>query len=452
MRFFVFSVLLLVLAACTGGSDREITLDNGMKVVVREDHRAPVVVSQVWYKVGSIDEPEGLTGISHVLEHMMFKGTKTLKPGEFSRIIAAEGGRENAFTGRDYTAYFQTLEKSRLEVSLRLEADRMQNLVLDEQEFEKEAKVVREERRLRTEDKPDALAYEKFMATAYTTHPYRHPIIGWMHDLKAHTVKDLTDWYRQFYSPANATLVVVGDINPKEVFVLAKKYFGPLSARPLPKRAIAGEPEQKQVRYSELHVPAKVPYLIMGYPAPVMQGTAADREVYALTVLAGVLDGGNSSRFASELVRGKSIAAAASAGYSGTSRGPGMFLFDGNPANGHTLEQLESAMLEQIDRVRREPVSESELARVKAQVAASDVFGRDSVFYQAMRIGTLETVGLDHRLLDDYVKNIEAVTAKEVQQVAVKYLLENHRTTTLLIPAKGAEAPAESKGVPHGRH
>lgn len=451
MRIILFSILLMGLAACTG-PDREITLENGMKVVVREDHRAPVVVSQVWYRVGSIDEPDGLTGLSHVLEHMMFKGTKTLAPGEFSRIIAAEGGRENAFTGRDYTAYFQTLEKSRLEVSFRLEADRMQNLVLDEQEFLKEAKVVREERRLRTEDKPESLAYEKFMSTAYTTHPYRHPIIGWMRDLEAHTVKDLADWYQKFYSPSNATLVVVGDVQPKDVFALARKYFGPLPSRPLPKRTIPDEPVQKEPRYSELHIPANVPYLIMGYPVPVMEGKQDDHEIYALTVLAGVLDGGNSGRFASELVRGKSIAAAASAGYSAISRGPGMFMFDGNPANGHTLEQLEAAMLEQIERVTQEPVGEAELARVKAQVAASDVFGRDSVFYQAMRIGTLETVGLDHRLLDDYVKNIEAVTAKEVQLVAKKYLINKRRITTVLIPTKtGSKAPA-AKGVAHGRH
>lgn len=203
-------------------------LDNGMKVIVKEDRRAPIMVSQVWYKVGSSYEPDGVTGVSHVLEHMMFKGTTTLEPGEFSRIIAANGGSENAFTGRDYTAYFQTMAKDRLEISLKLEADRMRNLTLPAEEFKKELEVVKEERRLRTEDKPTGQLYEQFAAVAYRSLPYANPVIGWMNDLQHMQVSDLVDWYRLWYAPNNATLVVVGDVEPEAVFELAKRYFGPL--------------------------------------------------------------------------------------------------------------------------------------------------------------------------------------------------------------------------------
>ena len=212
---------------------KETTLENGLKIIVKQDHRAPVVVSQIWYKVGASDEPDGLTGISHVLEHMMFKGTSAHKNGEFSRIIAENGGRENAFTGADYTAYFQQLEKSRLAIAFELEADRMRNLVLDDQEVAKEIRVVMEERRLRTDDQPESLAYEHFMATAYTTHTYRNPIIGWMRDLEKLTIEDLRAWYRRWYVPNNATLIVVGDVEPRDVIALARQHFGPVPARKL---------------------------------------------------------------------------------------------------------------------------------------------------------------------------------------------------------------------------
>lgn len=446
-------LLLAVLSGCASSPVQERTLDNGLKVVVREDHRAPVVVSQIWYRVGGIDEPEGLTGISHVLEHLMFKGTKSLKPGEFSRLIAAEGGRENAFTGRDYTAYFQTLEKSRLPVSFRLEAERMQNLQFDEKEFQKEAAVVREERRLRTEDKPESLTYEKFMATAYTAHPYKQPIVGWMADLKAHKLADMKQWYSNWYAPNNATLVVAGDVNPDEVFALAEKYYGPVPSRPVAKRNIKTEPKQTKARRSTVKAPAQVPYYISGYHVPVM-GQGKDNEAYALSVLAGVLDGGNSARLSRELVRGSQIAASAGAGYSSMSRGPGMFLLDGTPAKGKSIADVEQALLAQVDRLKNELVSESELKRIKAQVLAADVYGRDSVFYQAMRIGMMETIGLDYHLIDDYVDNIKKVTAKDLQAVARKYLLANNQTTTILDPQPMSSKPRRkaSAGGRHARH
>jgi len=432
----IIGLLSMALAgACSKGPVvQETTLANGLKVIVGKDHRAPVVVSQIWYKVGAIDEPSGLTGISHVLEHMMFKGTRRLEPGEFSRIIAENGGRENAFTGRDYTAYFQQLEKSRLPISFELEADRMRNLQLNEQEFRKELQVVMEERRLRTEDQPQALAYEKFMATAYRVHPYKDPIIGWMDDLQGLTVKALQDWYQRWYAPNNATLVVVGDVEPKEVFALAEKYFGPLEPSSLNPAVLPAEPQQKALRGSRVSAPAELPYLIMGYHVPVLSGGGDDWEAYALSVLAGVLDGGNSARFASDLVRGQQVAAQTDVSYGATGRAPTLFMIDGTPAKGHGIDELEQAIQAQLKRLQKERISEAELKRVKAQVVAADVFGRDSVFSQAMRIGKLETVGLDHRMIDSYVRQVDEVTAAQVQAVARKYLVESNLTRTVLDP------------------
>ncbi len=428
--------LSLWLTACS--QTHETTLDNGLRVIVHEDHRSPVVVSQIWYKVGSQDEPKGLTGISHVLEHMMFKGTARLKPNEFSRIIAEHGGRENAFTSYDYTAYFQQLEKSRLPISFELEADRMQNLALSGEEFAREIKVVMEERRLRTEDQPEALVGEKFMTTAYQVHPYQHPVIGWMADLQSMTVKDLQDWYNRYYTPSNAILVVTGDVEPKEVFALAQKYFGPVPKRAPVTTAAAAEPPQNGERRARVALPAEVPYVAMGWHVPVHASAGrneiAEWEPYALSILTGVLDGGRAARFERELVREKKIASSIGTDYSAISRSPTLLTIEGTPANGHTTAELEQAIRAQIERIRNEPVSADELKRIKAQVVAGNVYSRDSVFYQAMQIGRLVTVGLDWRLLDDYVKNLNAVTAQQVQTVARKYLVDANLTVTTLDP------------------
>ena len=450
VRLVLLAVAALLLAACS--PVEEVTLDNGLKVVVRADHRAPVVVSQIWYKVGASDEPDGLTGISHVLEHMMFKGTTKHPAGEFSRIIAENGGRENAFTGTDYTAYFQQLEKSRLPIAFELEADRMRNLVLDPKEFAKERKVVMEERRLRTDDQPEARAYERFMATAYTTHSYKNPIIGWMADLEKLTADDLVAWYRRWYVPNNATLVVVGDVDPDAVIALAREHFGPIPAGKVDGTAIPAEPPQTETRRSTISAPAQVPTLYMGFHAPAF-GPHDDWESYALAVLNGVLDGGDSARFARELVREQRVAASAGVGYSPTARHPVLFLINATPSAGRSVGELEQAILAQIERVQNEPVAPAELERVKAQVAAGNVYGRDSVFYQAMQMGMLETVGLDWRLLDRYVERVRAVTAEQVQAVARKYLVKSNMTVTVLEPQPGAvpARPAAPLGGGHVR-
>lgn len=412
----------------------EYNLDNGMKVLVKEDHRAPVVVSQIWYKVGASYEHNGITGVSHVLEHMMFKGTPKYPAGEFSRIIAENGGRENAFTGRDFTAYFQQLEKSRLPISFEMEADRMRNLTLPMDHFIKERDVVKEERRLRTDDKPRALLQEQFMATAYTSSPYHHPIIGWMNDLNHLTVEDLKDWYQKWYAPNNATLVVVGDVNADEVLALAKQYFGVIPPGKVPESKPRTEPAQSGERRITMHKPAKLPYMLMGYKVPVLKTAKEEWEVYALEMLAGVLSGSDSARFPKRLVRGQQVAAGVDAGYSPYSMHDELFLIDATPVGKHTLAEIETAINEQVELIKNEKVSEAELERIKAQVVAGKVFEKDSVFYQAMQMGKLETVGLGWQRMDEYSKKIMQVTPEQIQQVAKKYLVKDQLTVAILEP------------------
>lgn len=426
--------IMLVLPQVGLTQVHETTLSNGMKVLVKEDHRAPVVVSQVWYKVGSSYEDNGITGVSHVLEHMMFKGTEKHGAGEFSRIIAENGGSENAFTGRDYTAYFQQLEKSRLPISFQLEADRMRNLTLPQEEFSKEVEVVMEERRLRTEDNPRALTVEQFYATAFVSSPYHNPIIGWMNDLKNLNVDDLKTWYGRWYAPNNATLVVVGDVEAQAVFELAEQYFGKLS--PSEVRTLKPRPEIPQLgeRSITVKAPAKLPYMLMGYKVPVVNTATEEWEPYALEMLAGILSGSDSARFPRELVREKQIAAGVTAGYDLFARQEDLFVIDATPAEGHSIEELRSAIEEQIARIKAEVVSEEELARIKAQVVAHKVYEQDSVFYQAMQMGLLETVGLGWEKLDEYPDRIRAVTAEQVQAVARKYLVNDSLTVAILEP------------------
>jgi len=409
-------------------------LSNGMKVLVIENHRAPVVVSQVWYKVGSSYEHDGITGISHVLEHMMFKGTEEHPAGEFSEIIAANGGEENAFTGQDYTAYFQKIANDRLELCLELEADRMRNLKLDEKEFLKEIEVVKEERRLRTEDKPTALTYERFNAVAFTNSPYRRPIIGWMEDLDTLTIDDVRKWYKTWYAPNNATLVVAGDVMAEDVYRLAKQYFGQLPTSEIEALKPRREAKQYGTQRITVEVPAKIPYLVMGYKAPVLTNVEEKWEVYALEVLAGVLDGGSSARLTNNLVRGQQIADSASASYSMTAKHETLFVLSAVPNDGVATDVLEFALREEVDRLKTELPDEKELDRVKAQVVAAQVYQQDSTFYQAMEVGMLDTIGLSWQVKDEYVQNIMAVTAEQVQQVAKKYLVDEQLTVAVLDP------------------
>jgi zinc protease len=426
-------------------------MPNGLTVVVKEDHRAPVVVQQVWYRAGSMDEKTGVTGVAHVLEHMMFKGTKSVPAGEFSRRIAAAGGRENAFTSNDYTAYFQQLHKSRLPLAMKLEADRMHNLRLTDAEFAKEIRVVMEERRMRTDDQPRALLDEKLHAMVFQEHPYQHSVIGWMSDLQAMQASDAREWYRRWYAPNNATMVVAGDVKAAEVFALARQTYGAIPARALPPRRDFTEPQQLGIKRLVVKAPAELPHLVMAYHAPTLRHAAQDWKPYALEMLAGILDGNESARLNKALVREQALASSVGAGYDSVARGPAVFVLEATPSEGKTAEALESALRAQIARLVAEGVSDEEMQRVRAQVLANEVYQRDSVFYQAMQIGQLESVGLSHRDIPVMLARLQAVTAEQVVAVAREFLVDDNLTVAVLDPQplSGKPKRAASAGGLH---
>ena len=436
MRHYLFCIALL-LGWSQSASHAEVfekTLSNGLKVIVKEDHRAPVVVQQVWYHVGSIDELTGTTGVAHMLEHMMFKGTKAVPAGEFSKRIAAAGGRENAFTNDDYTAYFQQLQSSRLPLAMQLESDRMRNLKLSDAEFAKEVKVVMEERRMRTDDEPHSLLNEKLMAVAYQEHPYQHPVIGWMNDLLALSANDPRDWYKTWYAPNNATLVVAGDVKADEVFKLAQRFYGPIPAHKLPVRKPHSELPQVGIKRIVVKAPAELPYLVMAYHAPELRDPKKDWKPYALEVLAGILDGNESARLNKSLVREQQLASEVGAGYDATSRGPTMFTLEGTPSTGKSVADLEAGLRAQIALLVKDGVSEAELKRVKAQVTAGEVYKLDSVFYQAMQIGQMESIGLGHKAIPVMLKKLQEVTAQQVQDVAREFFQDDNLSVAVLDP------------------
>jgi len=430
----LFGVLLAAFSAMAGAATFDRTLPNGLKVIVKEDRRAPVVASQVWYKAGSIDEHNGTTGVAHVLEHMMFKGTKHLGPGEFSKTVSAAGGRENAFTSHDYTTYFEQFEKSKLPLAFRLEADRMHNLALSDAEFAKEIKVVMEERRWRTEDKPQSLVYEQTMAAAFQSHPYRRPVVGWMDDLEHMSGNDARAWYQRWYAPNNAVLVVVGDVKADEVFKLAQKHFGPLKPHPLPARKPQDEPRQLGIKRVAVKAPAKLPYLLMAYHAPALRSVDQDSDPYALEMLAGILDGSPAARLNKALVREQQVASEVGAGYDAVARGPSTFLIEGTPSEGKTVADLEAAVRAEVERIQRDGVTEEELARVRSQVTAAKVYQQDSMFYQGMLIGQMELSGLSYKDIDARLAKLRQVTAAQVQDAARRYLVDDSLTVGTLDP------------------
>jgi zinc protease len=450
LQMFMFSCLLPLFAHA---EVFEKTLANGLKVIVKEDHRAPVLVQQIWYRAGSMDETTGTTGIAHVLEHMMFKGTKTVPQGEFSKRIAAAGGRENAFTSYDYTAYFQQLHKDKLELAMKLESDRMHNLVLSDAEFAKEIQVVMEERRMRTDDQPHALLFEKLMAMAFQEHPYQHPIIGWMNDLSTLTAADARTWYQRWYVPNNAVLVVAGDVKASEVFAMAQRYYGVIPSRALPKRKKFSEPAQLGIKRFTVKAPAELPLLVMAYHAPTLRDAQKDTVPYALDVLAGVLDGNQSARLNKSLVREQQIASGAGAGYEGTARGPSIFTLEGVPSEGVSVAELEAALREQIALLARDGVSGQELARVKAQVMANEIYKRDSVFYQAMQIGQMESIGLSYQDIPEMLLKLQAVTAQQVQDAARDILKDDNLIVAVLEPQAltGKKPKRANEGAIHAR-
>ena len=412
------------------GEPNEYTLSNGMKVLLVEVPKAPVATVQVWYKVGSRNEVMGRAGLSHMLEHMMFKGTAKYPKGSFSRIIRKNGGVDNAFTSQDFTAYFENLSADRVGLALELEADRMQGLMLDHHEFQTEREVVKEERRLRTEDDPQGALVEALFAQAFLSHPYHWPVIGWFSDLDAMSLEDLQRHYDTFYSPNNATLIIVGDIKADALLPTIKRLFEPIPKGPTPNRMLAPEPEQRGERRFLLKREAQVPFVMMGFRVP----NYSSEDSYALDILESILSRGKSSRLYQSLVYDQKNSLTVGAEYSFMQTDPSLFYFYSLVNPSARVEAVEEALQREILRLQHEPPTDLELQRAKNQVEASRVFEQDSNFRHAMLLGQLESVGAGWRRLDQYVERIRAVTAKDVQRVAKQYLIQDNRTVGVLVP------------------
>ena len=435
-------------AASSNAPDtHEFMLGNGLKLIVREDHRAPTVAHMVWYRAGSMDEVNGRTGVAHVLEHMMFKGTDKVKSGEFSRLVAAVGGRENAFTSRDYTAYFQQVEKSKLDKVIELEADRMSNLNFDDAEFLKEIQVVMEERRLRTEDNPSSLLNESLMATAFMTSPYRHPVVGWMNDLQNMKAADARDWYRSWYAPNNATVVISGDVDPKQILKVVEKYYGAIPMHELPVRKPQIEPPQKGIKQVQVKAPADNAQLAMAWKVPRLEpGKLDDPEPYALELLTAVLDGYDNARLNRVLVKQEKVVNDVGVGYDMISRGPELFLINASMAKGKTVAQAQASIRKSLEELKQKGILESELKRIKVRILSDQIYKRDSIFGQAMEIGGTEMAGFSWKDIDYMLEKMQTITPEQVQAVAKKYLVDEGLTIAILDPqARKSEASGEVK-------
>ncbi len=413
-------------------------LANGMTVIIKPDRRAPTAVHMVYVRVGAMDEVDGTTGVAHVLEHMLFKGTAKLKPGEFSRRVAALGGRENAFTMRDATGYYQQIPAGKLEDVMKLESDRFANNQWPDDEFKRELEVVKEERRLRTEDQPRSLMWEALNATIFEASPYRRPVVGWMSDLEAMTPQDARDFFRRWYVPANAVVVVAGDVDPVQVRRLAERYYGSVPARPVPPRKPRVEPEQVGVRRIEFKAPAEQAYVALAFKVPQFtsfEPGAANDDALALTVLAAVLDGYSGARLDRALTQGSDrLADSVGAGNGFSGRGPQLFTLDGVPAAGKTPEQLEAALRAEVAKVAQGGVSEAELTRVKTQWIAAEVYKLDSVMNQARELGSYWVEGLPLDASERLIQRLRAVTADQVKSVAARYFGDDQLTVGILRP------------------
>ena len=448
ISFFLFLFAPLSWAASSQPADtHEFNFNNGLKLIVREDHRAPTVAHMVWYRAGSMDETNGRTGVAHVLEHMMFKGTHQVKAGEFSRLVAAVGGRENAFTSRDYTAYFQQVEKSKLEDVIKLEADRMSNLNFDDAEFAKEIQVIMEERRLRTEDNPSSLLNESLMATAFMSSPYRHPVIGWMNDLVNMKAADARDWYRSWYAPNNATVVISGDVDPQQIYKMVQKYYGSAIAHELPVRKPQVEPPQKGIKQVLVKAAADNAQLAMAWKVPRLEpGKLDDPEPYALELLTAVLDGYDNARLNRVLVKQEKVVNDVGVSYDMVSRGPELFLIGATLAKGKTVDQAQASIRKALDDLKQKGILESELKRIQVRILSEQIYKRDSIFGQAMEIGSNEMAGFSWKDIDVMLEKMQTITPAQVQAVAKKYLVDEGLTIAVLDPqARKSEPAKESK-------
>ncbi len=423
----------------TANAAQQFTLRNGMTLIVQTDRRAPTALHMVWLRAGAMDEVDGLSGVAHVLEHMMFKGSAKLPPGEFSRRVAALGGQENAFTSRDYTGYYQQIPSDKLAAVMQLEAERFAHNQWPDAEFAKEVEVVKEERRLRTEDKPRALLMEQLYATAFNASPYRRPIIGWMGDLESLTANDVRQFHRQWYVPANAAVVVVGDVDVQQVRQLAEKTYGRIPARAVPTRKPRPEPVQQGLRRVEVKAPAEQAYVALAFKAPALRHlenpTETDRDALALIVLSALLSGYDGARLERALTQGpQRVADATYSGVDIMGRGPGLFVLMGIPVQGKTAAEVETALRAEITRIAQEGVNSAELERVKTQWMASTIYERDSLHSRAQDLGSSWVQGLPLDAEDRLVALLRTVTPAQVQAVAQRYFGDEQLTVATLIP------------------
>jgi zinc protease len=439
-------------AATTGV--QQFTLSNGMTLLVQPDRRAPTAMHMVWLRVGSMDEVDGTSGVAHVLEHMLFKGTKKVPVGEFSRRVAALGGQENAFTSRDYTGYYQQIPSSKLEDVMQLESDRFAHNQWPDEEFRKELEVVKEERRMRTDDQPRALLMEQLHAAVFTASPYHRPIVGWMSDLDAMTPDDARQFYRRWYVPANAAIVVAGDVDAARVRALAEKYYGRIPARAVPTRKPRTEPAQPGLRRLTVKAPAEQAYVALAFRVPSLERldalTASDQDALALVALSAVLSGYDGARLERALSQGPDRVADTSGSSADVmGRGPSLFYLSGVPAQGKTAQQVEDALRAQVARVASEGVNPAELERVKTQWMASTVYQRDSLSSQASELGSNWVLGLPLNAQERTIALLRSVTPAQVQSVAQRYFGDDQLTVATLAPQpldpnrKPAAAPVD---------
>ncbi len=423
---------------------KDFKLENGLKIMIIEDSKSPLATFQIWYKVGSKDEPYGKTGISHFLEHMMFKGTKNYDSKKFSNIIQKNGGVDNAFTTRDYTMYFQTLPSAKIDISFKLESDRMVNLLLNKEDVEPEKMVVKEERRMRYEDDPHNSLFEEVVATSFKVHSYRWPIIGWMSDIASINREDLYHHYRRFYCPENSFIIVSGDISAQDIIPKLKDAFGQIpscnketkidsvaTTNRAKMNGLPVEPEQKGQKRVYLKKEAELPYILKGYHVP----TFPHEDSYALEVLSVILSGGKSSRLYKEIVYEKRLALNIFAEYQGLYKHPFLFLFGATASPKMEIEDVERSIYDEIEKIKKEPPSAYEVQKAKNQIEASFIFAQDSNFSKGLYTGIFELLG-DWRLIDKYLDGIRKVSPEDINRVANKYLIDDKKTVGILIPIK----------------
>lgn len=416
-------------------------LANGMDVIIKPDRRAPTAIQMVWVRTGSIDEVDGTSGIAHMLEHMMFKGTKTLQPGEFSRRVAALGGQENAFTNKDYTGYYQQIPVNSLQEVMTLESDRFANNQWPDEEFLREREVVSEERRARTDDQPRSRLFEQLLATAFLADPVRRPVIGWMADIAAYTAQDVRDFHQKWYVPSNAALVVVGQVEPAQVLAQAEKTYGLIPAGTVPARKPFVEPAQSGIRRIEVKGHVEQHLLALAYKAPLLadiQNPApSDEDALALIALSAVLDGYSGARLERSLTRG-AHRLADSVGSSAmlNGRSGGLFILTGIPAPGISPAELEKGLKDAVAQVAKEGISQQELKRVITQWSASTIYAQDSLNAQASELGNAWILGNPLNSTEVLMQQLQKVTPAQVQAVAKKYFSEDQLTVGLLVPEK----------------